>query len=89
MVEKLLEKNMPVTLCVDNDTAGEKFAGRFGSQVKVFTECRHYGVKDFNELLTARKTVPFKDKVNAVKCWANNAIQRMNENQIRVAEVAR
>lgn len=89
VVEKLLEKNMPVTLCVDNDTAGEKFAGRFGSQVKVFTECRHYGVKDFNELLTARKTVPFKDKVNAVKCWANNAIQRMNENQIRVAEVAR
>ena len=78
VVEKLLEKNMPVTLCVDNDTAGEKFAGRFGSQVK-----------DFNELLTARKTVPFKDKVNAVKCWANNAIQRMNENQIRVAEVAR
>lgn len=89
VVEKLLEKNMPVTLCVDNDTAGEKFAGRFGSQVKVFTECRHYGVKDFNELLTARKTVPFKDKANAVKCWANNAIQRMNENQIRVAEVAR
>ena len=89
VVEKLLEKNMPVTLCVDNDTAGEKFAGRFGSQVKVFTECRHYGVKDFNELLTARKTVPFKDKVNAVKSWANNAIQRMNENQIRVAEVAR
>lgn len=89
VVEKLLEKNMPVTLCVDNDTAGEKFAGRFGSQVKVFTEFRHYGVKDFNELLTARKTVPFKDKVNAVKCWANNAIQRMNENQIRVAEVAR
>lgn len=78
VVEKLLEKNMPVTLCVDNDTAGEKFAGRFGSQVK-----------DFNELLTARKTVPFKGKVNAVKSWANNAIQRMNENQIRVAEVAR
>lgn len=89
VVEKLLEKNMSVTLCVDNDTAGEKFAGRFGSQVKVFTECRHYGVKDFNELLTARKTVPFKDKVNAVKSWANNAIQKINETTMKTAEVAR
>lgn len=89
VVEKLLEKNMPVTLCVDNDTAGEKFAGRFGSQVKVFTECRHYGVKDFNELLAARKTVPFKDKVNAVKSWANNAIQKINETTMKKAEVAR
>lgn len=89
VVEKLLEKNMPVTLCVDNDTAGEKFAGRFGSQVKVFTECRHYGVKDFNELLTVRKTVPFKDKVNAVKSWANNAIQKINETTMKTAEVAR
>ncbi len=89
VVEKLLEKNMPVTLCVDNDTAGEKFAGRFGSQIKVFTECRHYGVKDFNELLTARKTVPFKDKVNAVKSWANNAIQKINETTMKTAEVAR
>ena len=89
VVEKLLEKNMPVTLCVDNDTAGEKFASRFGSRVKVFTECRHYGVKDFNELLTARKTVPFKDKVNAVKSWANNAIQKINETTMKTAEVAR
>lgn len=89
VVEKLLEKNMPVTLCVDNDTAGEKFASRFGSQVKVFTECRHYGVKDFNELLMARKTVPFKDKVNAVKSWANNAIQKINETTMKTAEVAR
>lgn len=89
VVEKLLEKNMPVTLCVDNDTAGEKFAGRFGSQVKIFTECRHYGVKDFNELLMARKTVPFKDKVNAVKSWANNAIQKINETTMKTAEVAR
>ena len=89
VVEKLLEKNMPVTLCVDNDTAGEKFAERFGSQVKVFTECRHYGVKDFNELLTARKTVPFKDKVNAVKSWANDAIQKINETNMKTAEVAR
>ncbi len=89
VVEKLFEKNIPVTLCVDNDTAGINFARQFGSRVKIFTECRQFGVKDFNEQLVSRKTVPFRDKVSAMKSWANNAIQKINETSIRKPEAAR
>ena len=89
VVEKLLEKNIPVTLCVDNDTAGQKFISQFGSRVRRFTECQQFGVKDFNELLCKKKTAPFIDKVNAMKSWANTAIQKINEKSVRTAEVAR
>lgn len=33
-------------------------------------------VKDFNELLIAKKTVPFAERVGAMKSWADKAIQR-------------
>ncbi len=89
VVEKLLEKNIPVTLCVDNDSAGQKFTSQFGSRVRRFTECQQFGVKDFNELLTERKNIPFKDRVTAMKNWANSTLQRINEQSVRTAEVAR
>ncbi len=89
VIEKLIEKNLPVFLGVDCDTAGEKFANRFGASVKMLSECKCSGVKDYNELLTKKKTIPFKDRVNAVKSWANNAIQKINDVPMRTAEVAR
>lgn len=89
VVEKLLAGGLPVTLCVDNDQAGQNFANQFGSRCKYFTECKVNNVKDFNELLKAKKTVPFSEKVDAMKSWADKAIQKITDEQSRKAALAR
>ncbi|MBS6590217.1 MAG: DUF3991 and TOPRIM domain-containing protein [Ruminococcus sp.] len=89
VVEKLLAGGLPVTLCVDNDQAGQNFANQFGSRCKYFTECRANNVKDFNELLKAKKTVPFSEKVDAMRNWADKAIQKITDEQSRKVALAR
>ena len=89
VVEKLLAGGLPVTLCVDNDQAGQNFIGQFGSRCRYFTECKMNNVKDFNELLTAKKTVPFSEKVDAMKSWADKAIQKITDEQSRKVALAR
>lgn len=89
VVEKLLAGGLPVTLCVDNDKAGQSFANQFGSRCKYFTECRTNNVKDFNELLKAKKTVPFSEKVDAMRSWADKAIQKITDEQSRKVALAR
>ena len=89
VVEKLLAGGLPVTLCVDNDQAGKNFANQFGSRCKYFTECRANNVKDFNELLKAKKTVPFSEKVDAMRNWADKAIQKITDEQSRKVALAR
>lgn len=89
VVEKLLAGGLPVTLCVDNDQAGQNFIRQFGSRVKMVTECRQYNVKDYNELLKARKTIPFSEKISAMKTWAEKAIQKASETPSRRLEAAR
>lgn len=76
VVEKLLASGLDVTLCVDNDQAGRNFCNQFGGRCKCFVECMMNNVKDFNELLIAKKTVPFAERVGAMKSWADKAIQR-------------
>ena len=89
VVEKLLAGGLPVTLCVDNDQAGQNFANQFGSRCKYFTECRANNVKDFNERLKAKKTVPFSEKVDAMRNWADKAIQKITDEQSRKVALAR
>ena len=89
VVEKLLAGGLPVTLCVDNDKAGQNFIGQFGSRCRYFTECKMNNVKDFNELLKAKKTVPFSEKVDAMKSWADKALQKISEEQTRKVGIAR
>ena len=89
VVEKLLAGGLPVTLCVDNDKAGQNFIGQFGSRCRYFTECKMNNVKDFNELLKAKKTVPFSEKVDAMKSWADKAIQKITDEQSRKVALAR
>lgn len=50
-VNTLLQRNLKVVLCVDNDEAGKNFCKKFEGKCSVFTECHKNGVKDFNELL--------------------------------------
>lgn len=76
-VEKLLSEGIKVVLCVDNDKAGMDFCERFTGRCSVFTECRMYGVKDFNELLQIR--FPKKDFVTAVRdmaVWAEKVKEK-------------
>ena len=89
VVEKLLAGGLPVTLCVDNDKAGQNFIGQFGSRCRYFTECKMNNVKDFNELLKAKKTVSFSEKVDAMKSWADKAIQKITDEQSRKVALAR
>ena len=89
VVEKLLAGGLPVTLCVDNDKAGQNFISQFGSRCRYFTECKMNNVKDFNELLKAKKTVPFSDRVDAMKSWADKAIQKIAKEQSRKVALAR
>lgn len=89
VVEKLLAGGLPVILCVDNDKAGQNFIGQFGSRCRYFTECKMNNVKDFNELLKAKKTVPFSEKVDAMKSWADKAIQKITDEQSRKVALAR
>ena len=46
-------------------------------------------VKDFNELLVAKRTVPFAERVGAMKSWADKAIHRASELQISQLGFAR
>ena len=89
VVEKLLAGGLPVTLCVDNDQAGQNFVNQFGSRCKYFTECRANNVKDFNELLKAKKTVTFAERASAVRNWADKALQKISEEQTRKVGIAR
>ncbi len=89
VVEKLLASGLAVTLCVDNDQAGQNFCKQFSGRCKSFTECMQNNVKDFNELLKAKKTVPFKEKVEAMRSWADKTIQKISYEQSRKVEVAR
>lgn len=89
VVEKLIAGGLPVTLCVDNDKAGQNFANQFGSRCKYFTECRANNVKDFNELLKAKKTVTFAERASAVRSWADKALHKISEEQTRKVGIAR
>ena len=89
VVEKLLAGGLPVTLCVDNDKAGQNFIGQFGSRCRYFTECKMNNVKDFNELLKAKKTVTFAERASAVRNWADKALQKISEKQTRKVGIAR
>lgn len=81
VVEKLLASGLDVTLCVDNDQAGKNFCKQFSGRCKCFVECMMNNVKDFNELLVTKRTVPFAERVGAMKSWADKAIQRAAELQ--------
>lgn len=81
VVEKLLASGLDVTLCVDNDQAGRNFCKQFGGRCKCFVECMMNNFKDFNELLVAKRTVPFAERVGSMKSWADKAIQRAAELQ--------
>lgn len=89
VVEKLLADGLPVSLCVDNDKAGQNFCRQFDGRCKFVTECARNNVKDFNELLKAKKTVPFSEKVGAMKSWADKALKKITVDQTRKVEVAR
>lgn len=67
VVEKLLASGLDVTLCVDNDQAGKNFCKQFGGRCKCFVECIMNNVKDFNELLVTKRTVPFAERVGREK----------------------
>lgn len=89
VVEKLLADGLNVSLCVDNDKAGQNFCRQFDGRCKFVTECARSNVKDFNELLKVKKTVPFSEKVGAMKSWADKALQKITVDQTRKVEVAR
>lgn len=89
VVEKLLAGGLNVTLCVDNDKAGQNFCGQFEGRCSFFTECERHNVKDFNELLKVKKTVPFSERVGAMKSWADKALQKITVEQTRKVETVR
>lgn len=89
VVEKLLADGLNAALCVDNDKAGQNFCRQFDGRCKFVTECARNNVKDFNELLKARKNVPFSERVGAMKSWADKALQKITVDQIRKVEAAR
>lgn len=83
-VEELLSKNLEVILCVDNDNAGKNFCERFKGRCLVFTECRMYGVKDFNELLKTRSDKRnFFCAVDKVTEWSKNVIAKETSREVR------
>lgn len=72
VIEKLLDLQLSVILCVDNDNAGQKFCKAFSDRCSVATECYKNGVKDYNELLMKR--YPRRNFISAVKYmsrWAD------------------
>lgn len=89
VVEKLLASGLNVSLCVDNDKAGQNFCRQFEGRCSFVTECERHNVKDFNELLKAIKTVPFSERVGAMKSWADKALQKISDEQSRKVEFAR
>lgn len=83
-VEELLSKNLKVILCVDNDNAGKDFCERFKGRCLVFTECRMYGVKDFNELLKIQSDKRnFFYAVDKVTEWSKNGIAKETSREVR------
>lgn len=89
VVEKLLASGLTVSLCVDNDKAGQNFCRQFEGRCSFVTECARHNVKDFNELLKVKKTVPFSERVGAMKSWADKALQKINVEQTRKVETVR
>lgn len=89
VVEKLLAGGLNVSLCVDNDKAGQNFCRQFEGRCSFVTECERHNVKDFNELLKVKKTVPFSEKVGSMKSWADKALQKISDEQLRKVEFAR
>ena len=84
VVEELLEKEIKVVLCVDNDNAGEDFRKRFTGRCFSFTECRVYGVKDFNELLQKRYgQKDFFSAVGKMAEWSKNVIAKEVSREVR------
>ncbi|MCI7351797.1 MAG: DUF3991 and toprim domain-containing protein [Ruminococcus sp.] len=84
VVEELLEKEIKVVLCVDNDNAGEDFRKRFTGRCFSFTECRVYGVKDFNELLQKRYgQKDFFSAVGKMAEWSTNVIAKEVSREVR------
>ncbi len=84
VVEDLLNKNLTVILCVDNDSAGSKFRKSFGDRCLVVTDCIKNGVKDFNELLQMR--FPKRDFYKAVGDmvqWSRQVISKEREKEVR------
>ncbi len=83
-IEELLSRNMKVILCVDNDRAGKDFCERFRGQCFVFTECRLYGVKDFNELLQKQyRKRDFFSAVDKLSEWSEKVIAKEQTREVR------
>lgn len=83
-IEELLSRNMKVILCVDNDRAGKEFCERFKGRCFVFTECRLYGVKDFNELLQKQfRKRDFFSAVDKLSEWSEKVIAKEQTKEVR------
>lgn len=83
-IEELLSRNMKVILCVDNDRAGKEFCERFRGRCFVFTECRLYGVKDFNELLQKQfRKRDFFSAVDKLSEWSEKVIAKEQTKEVR------
>lgn len=78
-VEALLSEGLKVVLCVDNDKAGLSFCKQFAERCTYFSECKKYGVKDFNELLCKKKD--FKSTVKSMAVWADGINNRRINNK--------
>ena len=73
VVDKLIEQNLNIVLCVDNDEAGQNFCKRFADKAVFFSECRLHGVKDFNDLLKKQMVKEdFRNVINRINRWAGN-----------------
>lgn len=73
VVEKLIEQNLKIVLCVDNDEAGQNFCRKFADKAVFFSECRLHGVKDFNDLLKKQMVKEdFRSVINKISRWAGN-----------------
>ncbi|MBQ7980391.1 MAG: toprim domain-containing protein [Oscillospiraceae bacterium] len=84
VVEDLLNKNLNVILCVDNDCAVSKFRKSFVYRCLVVTDCIKNGVNDFNELLQMR--FPKRDFYRAVGDmvqWSRQVISKEREKEVR------
>ena len=73
----------------DLETFAEAMSGNVHKRKLRLALERMNSVKDFNELLKARKTVPFSERVGAVKSWADKAIQKISDEQSRKVAFAR
>ncbi len=77
VVETLLERNLKVALCVDNDDKGKKFCNKFRDKCYILNECEKSGVKDYNELLQIRYPKPsFIGQVQKAVKWAGKVHEK-------------